>query len=70
MNNNNSEPQTENEITVKIRTMDKEFEIKIKKTDTIKKLKEKIEEVTKKKIINTYNIFYHSPKKYQYKNKD
>ena len=54
MNNNNSEPQTENEITVKIRTMDKEFEIKIKKTDTIKKLKEKIEEVTKKK--NNYHI--------------
>ena len=45
MNNNNPD---ENEITVKIRTIDKQFEIKIKKTDTIKKLKEKIEEVSKK----------------------
>ena len=43
MNNNNPD---ENEITVKIRTIDKQFEIKIKKTDTIKKLKEKIEEVS------------------------
>ena len=33
------------EISIKIRTMDKEFEIKINKTLTIKSLKEKIEEV-------------------------
>ena len=39
-NNNDNE-----EITIKIRTMDKEFEIKIKKTLTIRALKEKIEEV-------------------------
>ena len=45
MNDNNPEI-SENDITVKIRTMDKEFEIKIKKTDTIRKLKEKIEEVS------------------------
>jgi hypothetical protein len=38
--NNNLE-----DITIKIRTMDKEFELKIKKTLTIKALKEKIEEV-------------------------
>ena len=35
------------EMTIKIRTIDKEFELKIKKTDTIRKLKEKIEEVIK-----------------------
>jgi len=39
------------EITIKIRTMDKEFEVKIKKTLTIKELKEKIEEVNNKYII-------------------
>ena len=44
-NSNNSD-----EITIKIRTMDKEFEVKIKKTLTIKELKEKIEEVN--------NIFF------------
>ena len=43
--NNNLE-----DITIKIRTMDKEFEVKIKKTLTIKALKEKIEEV--------FNIFF------------
>ena len=42
--NNNDE-----EITIKIKAIDKEFEIKIKKTLTIKELKEKIEEV--------FNIF-------------
>ena len=45
-NSNNSD-----EITIKIRTMDKEFEIKIKKTSTIKELKEKIEEVNNKLLI-------------------
>ena len=45
-NSNNNE-----EITIKIRTMDKEFEIKIKKTSTIKELKEKIEEVNNKLLI-------------------
>ena len=44
-NSNNND-----EITIKIRTMDKEFEVKIKKTLTIKELKEKIEEVN--------NIFF------------
>jgi hypothetical protein len=48
--NNNKE-----EITIKIRTMDKEFEIQIKKTSTIKQLKEKIEQVT---IFFFLNIFY------------
>ena len=38
-NNNNDE------ITIKIRAIDKEFEIKIKKTSTIKDLKEKIQQV-------------------------
>ena len=38
--NNNNE-----EITIKIRTMDKEFEVKIKNTLTIRALKEKIEQV-------------------------
>ena len=33
------------EITIKIRTMDKEFEIKINRTLTIRALKEKIQEV-------------------------
>ena len=33
------------EITIKIRAMDKEFEIKIKKSSTIKALKEKISQV-------------------------
>ena len=42
--NNNDE-----EITIKIKAIDKEFEIKIRKTLTIKELKEKIEEV--------FNIF-------------
>ena len=39
-NNNDNE-----EKIIKIRTMDKEFEINIKKTLTIEALKEKIEEV-------------------------
>ena len=39
-NKNNNE-----EITVNIRTMDKEFEVKIKSTLTIRELKEKIEQV-------------------------
>ncbi len=38
------------DITIKIRTMDKEFEVKIKKSLTIKALKEKIEEV--------FNIYF------------
>ena len=33
------------EITIKIRAMDKEFEIKIDKSSTIKALKEKISQV-------------------------
>jgi hypothetical protein len=45
-NSNNND-----EITIKIRTMDKEFEVKIKKTLTIKELKEKIEEVNNKFLI-------------------
>ena len=54
----NPEENTENnsnnndEITIKIRSMDnKEFEVKIKKTLTIKELKEKIEEVNNKFLI-------------------
>jgi len=39
------------EITIKIRTMDKEFEVQIKKTLTIKELKEKIEEVNNNFLI-------------------
>ena len=45
-NSNNND-----EITIKIRTMDKEFEVQIKKTLTIKELKEKIEEVNNKLLI-------------------
>ena len=45
-NSNNND-----EITIKIRTMDKEFEVQIKKTLTIKELKEKIEEVNNKFLI-------------------
>ncbi len=45
-NSNNND-----EITIKIRTMDKEFEVKIKKTSTIKELKEKIEEVNNELLI-------------------
>ena len=43
----NIENQNNNdkEITLKIKAIDKEFEIKIRKTLTIKELKEKIEEV-------------------------
>ena len=41
-NSNNTD-----EITIKIRTMDKEFEVKIKKSLSIKALKEKIEQVIK-----------------------
>ena len=40
-NSNNNEE----EITIKIRAIDKEFEIKIKKTLTIKDLKQKIADV-------------------------
>ena len=49
----NIENNTNNndEITIKIRTMDKEFEVQIKKTLTIKELKEKIEEVNNKFLI-------------------
>ena len=49
----NIENNTNNndEITIKIRTMDKEFEVQIKKTLTIKELKEKIEEVNNKLLI-------------------
>jgi hypothetical protein len=42
LDNNNKESE---EITIKIRAMDKEFEIQIKKNLTIRALKEKIEEV-------------------------
>lgn len=42
-NSNNND----DEIIIKIRTMDKEFEINIKKSSTIKELKEKIEQVKK-----------------------
>ena len=35
----------EEEITIKIRTMDNEFEVKIKNNLTIRALKEKIQEV-------------------------
>ena len=52
-NSNNND-----EITIKIRTMDKEFEVKIKKTSTIKELKEKIEEVNNKLLIINYIINY------------
>jgi hypothetical protein len=49
--NNDNKTNNNDEITIKIRTMDKEFEIKIKKTSTIKELKEKIEEVNNKLLI-------------------
>lgn len=41
------------EITIKIRTIDKEFSIKIKNDSTIKALKEKIALVN----ITLYNVF-------------
>ena len=52
----NIENNTNNndEITIKIRTMDKEFEVQIKKTLTIKELKEKIEAVINIIIILIY----------------
>ena len=52
VNIENSENKEE-EIKVKIRAMDKEFEIKIKKSLTIKALKEKISEVN-----NNYIIYF------------
>ena len=45
INIQNNSNNNDEEITIKIRTMDKEFEINIKKTLTIGALKEKIEEV-------------------------
>lgn len=39
------------EITLKIKTFNKDFEIKISKNETIKKLKQIIEEVNINKII-------------------
>ena len=42
LENSNNEQE---EITVKIRSMDKEFEVKIKNNLTIRALKEKIQEV-------------------------
>ena len=45
--NNDNSSNNDDEITIKIRTMDKEFEINIKKSSTIKELKEKIEQVKK-----------------------
>lgn len=55
INIENNSNNNDEEITIKIRTMDKEFEIQIKKTSTIKQLKEKIEQVT---IFFFLNIFY------------
>lgn len=49
----------EDEITIKVRTMDKEFEIKIKKSLTIKELKEKIEEVININTLIIPNIFFY-----------
>lgn len=45
--NNQNETSEENkeEITIKIKTFNKEFEVKIKKTETVQKLKQLIEEV-------------------------
>ena len=45
-NSNNND-----EITIKIRTMDKEFEVQIKRTLTIKELKEIIEEINNNLLI-------------------
>jgi hypothetical protein len=45
--NNDNSNNNDDEIIIKIRTMDKEFEINIKKSSTIKELKEKIEQVKK-----------------------
>ena len=44
-NNEKIENNDNEEITIKIRTLDKEFEIQIQKKLTIRALKEKIEEV-------------------------
>jgi hypothetical protein len=44
-NNEKIDNNDNEEITIKIRTLDKEFEIQIQKKLTIRALKEKIEEV-------------------------
>lgn len=44
-NNKKIDNNDNEEITIKIRTLDKEFEIQIQKKLTIRALKEKIEEV-------------------------
>ena len=46
------------EITIKIRAMDKEFEIKINKSSTIKALKEKISQVINI-FFNLINLFFY-----------
>lgn len=43
--NKEKDNKNEEEITIKIRTLDKEFNVKINKSLTIKELKEKIEQV-------------------------
>ena len=43
--NKEKDNKNEEEITIKIRTLDKEFNVKINKSLTIKALKEKIEQV-------------------------
>ena len=43
--NKEKDNKNEEEITIKIRTRDKEFNVKINKSLTIKALKEKIEQV-------------------------
>lgn len=51
-NNENIENNNDNEeITIKIRTIDKEFPIEIKNDETIKALKEKIETVRKNNLL-------------------
>ena len=44
-------------ITIKIRTIDKEFPIEIKNDETIKALKEKIETVRKYNLLIKYYLF-------------
>lgn len=55
--NNNTTSLTE-EISIKIRLLNKEFDIKISKADTILKLKQKIEQVSTKKKFNSKKKFF------------
>ena len=64
---NNNEDEV---ITIKVRTLDKTFEIQIKKKLTIRALKEKIEEVIKYFLLFYYYNYIYSRIKFQLINSD